>query len=265
MPFELESNTKVRVLDVRTLAAKDRKPDEPPGAQMLMQATLPVDVLAMFDGFLPGMLYRKSEGSKQGKLDGMEGSELTSIGEHVKRLPWQYEQTGCIVEIDRGLGGKRNIVLDDCKVHRMLLSPQQGGAVKAQWTIDAPALSDDVRGKLTGLKSTEIEMLLLLPTVAQQEIEPPKPKRTKAIDGTVGHPALAPGPGESDSEGGDPDISDQPSEATGDDRANWPFPGDSRPLDEVAPQSVRVEGTKRTKRGRDATAAYIAAQQGAAE
>lgn len=172
MGFELESKTKVRVLDVRTLAAKDRKPDEPPGAQLLLTAILPADTLAMFDGGLAGWLYRKSNGGKQGKLDGMEGQELTSIGEHIARFRWQYEQTGCQVEIDRGLGGKRsNLDLDDCKVHRVSFAPQQGGGVKVQWTIDAPALSDDVRGKLTGLKSTEIEMTLALPEVVQEDIE----------------------------------------------------------------------------------------------
>jgi hypothetical protein len=181
MPFELSTKTKVRVLDVRTLAAKDRKPDEPPGAQMLLQAMLPLETLSMFDGFLAGMLYRKaSNGGTQGKLDGMEGAELTSIGEHVKRLPWSYEQTGCSLEIDRGLGGKRsNIELDDCKVHRVSFAPQQGGGVKTQWTVDAPALSDDVRGKLTGLKATEIEMTLSLPEVDQSDIEDAPASSTK--------------------------------------------------------------------------------------
>lgn len=172
MPFELPNKTKVRVLDVRTLAAKDRKPDEPPGAQLLLQATLPVDSLTMFDGFLPGMLYRRAGGSAQSALDGLEGSELTSIGEHVKRIPWAYEQTGIEIEVDRGLGGKRNLTLDDCRMHGVVLMPQQAGSVKTQWKIDAPALSDDIRGKLTGLKATEIEMLLLLPVVdeSQQQI-----------------------------------------------------------------------------------------------
>jgi hypothetical protein len=189
MPFELAAKTKVRVLDVRTLAAKDRKPDEPPGGQLLMQAVLPVETLAMFDGFLPGVLYRKAGSSgPQGKLDGMEGSELTSIGEHIKRMPWDYEQTGCTVEIDRGLGGKRNIVLEDCTMRRVSFAPQQGGGVKTQWTIDAPALSDDVRGKLTGLKSTEIEMLLQLPEVAQEDIEDQPPAKAAGKKST-GHEA----------------------------------------------------------------------------
>lgn len=172
MGFELETKTKVKVLDVRTLAAKDRKPDEPPGAQLLLQAVLPANALTMFDGSLAGWLYRKSSAAQQGALDGMEGQELTSIGEHVKRLPWQYEQTGCTIVIDRGLGGKRsNIELDDCKVHRVSFTPQQGGGVQTQWTVDCPALSDDVRGKLTGLKATEIEMQLALPEVVQEDIE----------------------------------------------------------------------------------------------
>lgn len=180
MAFELESKTKVRVLDVRTLAAKDRKPDEPPGAQLLLSAVLPASSLTMFDGGLAGWLYRKSNGAKQGALDGMEGQELTSIGQHVKRLPWDYEQTGCAILIDRGLGTKRsNIELDDCKVHRVSFKPQQGGGVQTQWTVDIPGLSDDVRGKLTGLKATEIEMTLALPEVAQEEIDVEQPAPAK--------------------------------------------------------------------------------------
>lgn len=176
--FALLAMQRARVLDVRTLAAKDRKPDEPPGAQLLVAATLSSEMLAMFDGFLPGVLYRKAGTGEQGKLEGMEGAELTSIGDHVKRMPWQYEQTGCTVEIDRGLGGKRNIALSDCRVHRVSFAPQQGGSVKVQWTVDAPAQSDDVRGKLTGLKATDIEMTLAPPEVggsAQQEIGETKP------------------------------------------------------------------------------------------
>jgi hypothetical protein len=166
--FALSTFTKARVLDVRTLARKDRKPDESPGSQLLMQSTLPPAVLAMFDGFLPGVLFRKAEKGPQGSLDGMEGAELTSIGEHVKRLPWQYEQTGCTIVIDRGMGGRRNLTLEDCKVHSASFAPQKGGSVKVQWTFDAPALSDDTRGKLTGLKATDIELTIALPTIEDE-------------------------------------------------------------------------------------------------
>jgi hypothetical protein len=181
MTFELEQLTKVRMLDVRVLAAKDRKPDEPPGAQLLLQATLSSDVLAMFDGFLPGMLYRKGSAKQQGKLDGMEGAELTSIGDHVKRLAWQYEQTGCELVIDFGTGGKSNLVLSDCKVHRVLISPREGGSVVMQWSVDAPGLTDTTRGKLTGLKATDIQMTMVGPEVegdaGQQSIDAAEPAK----------------------------------------------------------------------------------------
>lgn len=176
--FELDSLTKVRVLDVRVLSQKDRKPDEQPGAQLLLQATLGAGVLAMFDGFLPGVLYRKPKAREQGELDGLESVELTSLGEHVKRIPWVYEQTGCEITIDLGMGGRSNIVLDDVKVHRVSMRPEQKGVV-LQWTADAPGLNDTTRGKLTGLKSTDVQMTLLGPEVGddpQGDIEGAAPK-----------------------------------------------------------------------------------------
>ena len=173
--FELESMTKVRVLDVRVLAAKDRKPDDPPGGQLLVKSTLGAGALSMFDGGLRSWLFRKSKTTNAGqeKLDGMEGDELTSIGDHIKRFRWDYEQTGCTIEIDHGTGGKSNLVLSDCKVHRVLLSPRQGGAIEAQWTIDAPGLSTATWAKLPGMKATEILMTMAGPQAdeTQGEIE----------------------------------------------------------------------------------------------
>lgn len=174
MTFQLESMTKVRVLDVRTTSSKDRKPGDPVGSQLLLRATLSSQALGMFDSALPGLLYRMSTGKKQGELDGIESAELTQIGDHVKRLPWVYEQTGCVVLIDFGTGGPRDIHLADCKAHAVSITPRQGGSVDVQWTVDAPALSTDTRGKLTDLKSTDVQLTMFGPTVqddAQRDIE----------------------------------------------------------------------------------------------
>lgn len=222
MTFELDSLTKVRVLDVRTLSSKDRKPGDPVGSQLLLRTTLSSGALAMFDGFLPGMLYRKPIAKKQGEIDGFESAELTQIGDHVKRMPWQYEQTGCEVVIDFGTGGPSNIKLGDCKAHRVSISPRQGGSVDVQWTLDAPALSTDTRGKLTDLKSTDIQMTLEGPTVAddpQQEIE------------AKGGPQ--------------PDGS-------------WPFPKDPKG-GAAPPQSVTTEKAKGKKTGNEAGDAFAKA------
>lgn len=104
MTFELESLTKVRVLDVRTLSSKDRKPGDPVGSQLLLRATMASSALAMFDGLLPSMLYGTPKKKAQGDLEGIDSAELTGIGDHVKRMPWEYEQTGCEVLIDFGMG-----------------------------------------------------------------------------------------------------------------------------------------------------------------
>lgn len=166
MAFELTTVTKAKCLDVRTLSRKNRGPDELPGAQLLLSADLPVETLALFDGFLPGMLYRKAGGGQQGRLEGLEGVELTSIGEHVKRMPWAYEQSGCRVMVHRATSA---IALEDCLVHRVRFEPQKNGGIRVQWTVDAPALSDAERGSLTGMKSTEIELTLTGPQVDESQ------------------------------------------------------------------------------------------------
>lgn len=183
MTFELDTMTTVRILDVRTLASKDRKPDEPPGAQLLVQANMQIAQLAMFDPALPAMLARKAptEGKKQDALDGTEVLELTEIGSHVKRIPWIYDQTGVTVEIDRGLGGSSNLVLHDCTVHRVSFQPEKGVSAKVQWTIDAPGQSDAVRGKLTGMKATDMPITQIGPDVGgQADIEDKAPRLTPA-------------------------------------------------------------------------------------
>ena len=181
--FELTQMTTVRILDVRTLASKDRKPDEPPGVQLLVQSNMQIAELAMFDPALPAMLARKAptEGKKQDQLEGIEVLELTEIGAHMKRIPWVYDQTGVTVEIDRGLGGSSNLVLHDCTVHRVSFQPEKGVSAKVQWTIDAPGQSDAVRGKLTGMKATDMPITQVGPRVdGQADIEDTKPRLTPA-------------------------------------------------------------------------------------
>jgi hypothetical protein len=168
--FELTQLTNVKVLDVRVLAAKDRKPDDPPGAQLLLQAMLPSNALAMFDMALPNVLYQKAQSVKgQRPIEGMESDELTNIGEHVRRMAWVYEQTGVCIEIEYGTGGPSNILLEGCRVHRVSISPNEGGGVAIQWTIDAPGISSMAWVCLPSLKATEIQMRMTGPQVVPEE------------------------------------------------------------------------------------------------
>lgn len=131
----------------------------------------------------------------------------------------------------------------------MNFQPQEGSAI-VQWTVDAPALSDTTRGRLTGLKSTDIQMTQTAPVAedSQSDIE----------DGDKAKPAPSrkPGPAEKAAvakAGGT--LSDTPA---------WPFPKDKAYAHhEAPPQSATVEiersqpGT-RTARGREKTAAALA-------
>lgn len=175
--FELTTMTTVRVLDVRTLAAKNREPGDLVGAQLLMRSTLPITSLSMFDPSLPDWFARKAEPKTQGALDGIEELELTEVGKHVKSMPWVYDQSGNTVEIDRGLGGDSNLRLVDCTVHSVSWKVQEGVAVTYTWTIDAPSLTESIRGKLTSLKRTEIPITQVGPAVdGQQELVSPEVK-----------------------------------------------------------------------------------------
>lgn len=171
--FEIETMTTVRVLDMHTLAAKNREQNDLHGAQLLLQVTFPIAALAMFDATLPAWLARKAPPEDQGGLEGIEKLELTEIGKHVKRIPWVYEQTGCTVEFDRGLGGSSNLKLSDCLVHRVSFKPSEGASVTVQWCVDAPSLTDAIRGKLSGMKAVEVPMTQLCPDdgSGQREIE----------------------------------------------------------------------------------------------
>ena len=185
--LELETLTKVKVMDVRVLASKDRKPDDPPGAQLLLQATLSADALVMLDGSLKSLLYCKAN-AKQGAFDGMEGMQLTNFAQHVKRMAWEYEQTGCTLTIDFGMGGSADIVLTDCKVHRVSLQAKEGGSVILQWTVDAPGLEDSTWAKLPGLKATETQVTLAVPDAEPDEpslLDDDKPARSRKSRGAA--------------------------------------------------------------------------------
>ncbi len=181
MTFELTQMTAVRVLDVRTLAAKNREPGDLVGAQLLLRATLPIASLAMFDPALPGMFARKAAPKVQGQLDGVEELELTEVGQHVKSMPWVYDQSGNTIEIDRGLGGTSNLKLVDCTVHSVSWKVQEGVSATYTWTVDAPSLAETIRGKLTSLKRTEIPITQVAPQAeGQQDFDAPAPRLTPA-------------------------------------------------------------------------------------
>lgn len=226
MSFELEPNTKAKVLEVFVLSQKNRKPDEDPGAKLQLQALVSNNVLSTVDGTLKSWLFTRhgkpTDADKQGTLDGVpvvsDMPNLTPAGEHVKVLPWNEKLTGYSLTIDQGIGGQSNIVIDDCTMSNIKIYPQSGGgAVLIKFDLESPNVSDKTWGRLARLKSTEVEIALYAPTVVDQQ---------QSVDERSPH---------------------------------WPFPNKAG---EAPPQSATVEklsSARKAKAGDAATDAFVAA------
>jgi hypothetical protein len=90
----------------------------------------------------------------------------------VKVLPWDEKLTGYQLTIDQGIGGASNIEIDDCILSNIKFYPQRGGgAVQVKFDLESPNVSDKTWGKLARMKSVEVEVVLLAPTIDQQDFD----------------------------------------------------------------------------------------------
>ena len=170
--FHIETATKAKVLTVEVLSQKNRQPDEDPGVKMKLELQIPNDMLAHFDGFLKSALFTKgasSESARTAQLDGIpvvsDMPNLSKIGMKIGRFNWEEELTGYMVTIDRGLGGKSNLVVTDCILSDWKFTPKEGGTVIARVSLESSNVSAKDWGAFAKLKSRTVEILA----------EPPKP------------------------------------------------------------------------------------------
>ncbi len=96
-------------------------------------------------------------------------------------VPLAYEFAGYELTVDRGLGGKSNIVLRECKVNNFSLDCKEGGTAILSFRIQAQDVSEEARGMLSSYIKGAPTALSLKPPTVKQEV----------IDGTKGHPGLA--------------------------------------------------------------------------
>ena len=105
---------------------------------------------------------------------------------------------GYQLTVDRGLGGKSNLVLLEVKVNKFKLTCKEGGTVEVQFRIQAQRVSEEMRGQLSSYIKGAATALALKPPSVKQEV----------IDGTKGHPGAAAG--------------------TSGPRKDWPFPASGK-------------------------------------
>jgi hypothetical protein len=179
MPFQLDAPTTAKLTDIIVLSDKDRAPETNPGSGLDFAMTVGNDLLTQFDGFLRGMLFTKNANSSpaqsQGTLEGVapvsDMPNLTEIGKKLGRFGWDLEMTGYTLTLDQGLGGKSNIVLEDCKLTNWSFQPKEGGSVVVKFRAESPDVSAKVHGDLALLKTREFPITLTAPEVVQQDIE----------------------------------------------------------------------------------------------
>lgn len=178
--FHIETAMKAKVLTVEVLSQKNRQPDEDPGVKMKLELQFSNDMLSHFDGFLKGALFTKSsssESARTAQLDGIpvvsDMPNLSKIGMKIGRFSWDEELTGYVVTIDRGLGGKSNLVVTDCILSDWKFTPKEGGTVIARVSIESSNVSAKDWGTFAKLKSRPVEILAEPPKVddAQMTIE----------------------------------------------------------------------------------------------
>jgi hypothetical protein len=189
--FEIETQTKAKLIDVVVLSQKNRQPDENPGAKLSIELALGNDSLAYFDGHLKSFLFCKTGSSAkpaQGSLDGVPAvsdmPNLTGIGSKIGTLHWELELTGYSLTIDLGIGGRKsNLEIEGCIVSNFRITPNEGGTVGVKCDVESPDVSEAAFGKLAKLKSREIQILLAAPEIAQQELDQDEKLPAKAKGG----------------------------------------------------------------------------------
>jgi hypothetical protein len=196
--FQIESPAKAKLEDIEVLSQKNRKPDEGVGVKLTLQVELINGVLSYFDGRLKSFLFEKGVSRGQESLPGTEATDmqqLSSIGAKVKTLKWSEEITALEIVIDRGLGGASNIILDDCTVSNIKISPQEGGTVSLKFWLEAQNVPAKIFGDLAMFKSRDVQITMTQHEPKQDDVEV-KPQR----GANGGKAAAAPAASKPDSE-----------------------------------------------------------------
>lgn len=119
------------------------------------------DFLSELDPSLKSALYRKDESQKD-MLD-LPG-HLTKLRlENLKSpISWQFEGVGYTLHIPVGISGKENIVIPDCKVNKLKISPLDGGSVIISIRVQCSPTPAQF-GQLSALLATDVDLTLEAP------------------------------------------------------------------------------------------------------
>lgn len=163
MFFELKETT-VLLSNVNNRAEKHGDKTRP-ATDLMFLLTTNNEALKFFDTQLLEAFYKAAEKADAPDLvDQADPAALTAL--KFPRLDpvldWDQELTGYQVRVAHGIGGKSDIVLEDCKVDKFKFTLQQGGTVIIAFRVIAHP-EEDANGKLDHKIQTEVEIDLIPP------------------------------------------------------------------------------------------------------
>lgn len=107
-----------------------------PAATLQLTFRTSNDVLSEFSPDLKAALYRRPHKSEQdmadeadSRLDDPSYLPCLKFPDMKSKVSLTKQIIGATVTVHNGLGGKSDIVLDDCKVDKFAFDPQEGGTV----------------------------------------------------------------------------------------------------------------------------------------
>ena len=205
-----------------TSRVEKRGEDDVPAISLGFKITAANTILDTLSPTLRETLYTRPEG--QDDLPGVESTTPLLRTKGIELLTLNGVLEGWTLTVDHGIDEESQIVAAGCKVDNFRVSPKEGGTVELMFRVGTANVTPEEAGLLWAKNHQDVSILL----------EPPKKAEGPLIDGTTeafakDHPdagdmfaaahsadeAFAglqedPGPPDSDSEGGDPDVSDKP-------------------------------------------------------
>ncbi len=153
-------------------------------ADLKFETNCTADILAELHPTLRHFLFCKNDGDDADLADQAHDAPNLRFAKLKYPLAWELETIGQCLTIHFGLGGKSDIVIDDCKVNAIQIAPQEGGTVIVSFRVQGYPTEKDA-GKLFGLVQHDVAITLDAPDL---------PGTIPADHSDVGRPDLVPAP-----------------------------------------------------------------------
>lgn len=177
MQFAISTLTNAKLTSINARSEKHGPDQLHPAIDISFTMDAPNSILSSFDEKLLQSLYHNSEAAAhddgQDTIDGMEEiSHLPNLRfPNLGPLKWAKDLSGYTVHIERGLGGKNDIELVDCKVNEFRIDPKEGGTVQVKFRVQTSTnLTEKIMGKLALLVQHEVPIMLTPPEVKETQL-----------------------------------------------------------------------------------------------